>query len=559
MNEFPYKKKFASETSIKNKIKNMKNFIPAYSKNIYKPLAIIKKTNIIDNKYHIDERDTEGKYIKIITSDDAYENVNILSDYFNEESRMKCSFNYYLSPLEYYILNKQKINLLTNTEYEAREYIFSKIKECNTFKITTAMFVYDFFKATHILDFSSGWGDRLMAACGLGLNYMGIDPNLENHTGYNRIIDEAGKNPKQVVYKSGAEYLPERIIQERISKYGEFDLIFTSPPYFDYETYSDKLQSAKSFSESSDSWIVFFLFVVLIKYIPYLKIGGHIGIYIQDIKNRLIVCEPLVLFFNSFYPNFFFNGIISEKFPMLIFSKVSNKIDYVPKNYDEIFKKNYPKVYSISHILIKKELYRYYSIETKIHQNIIDDFVENSILFRTLFKFILQKKSIEVISFCDGRNSVMIYWISRAAYVMGKKCILYCPSEQNDYSKLNDKSDWNKMIFSSYIDDSVKKHNLIIKEIPVDRDRKQIEYIHSLINPDPNEFVLRLSENCEINPIFIETLRETFLVLDIDTNSKINICHQSPYSYITKILKEIFHMGNIISSDGCNFVLKTPF
>src|SRR4051812_29978888 len=108
------------------------------------------------------------------------------------------------------------------------------------------------------LDISAGWGDRLVGAiaCDLDL-YVGVDPNQNLKSGHDAIIrtladDGSGTlNPKyQIVYQP---------FQSATIPDTQFDLVFTSPPYFDFEIYTKETpgQSIDDFP-NFDKWLVSF-------------------------------------------------------------------------------------------------------------------------------------------------------------------------------------------------------------------------------------------------------------------------------------------------------------
>jgi len=112
-----------------------------------------------------------------------------------------------LSPIEYW--NKNIKNVITHvyskgenlTNYTMREAMFALCPEATLFKTTVAKTVYDIFKPKVILDMSSGWGDRLIAAIAYSqtvdytVKYFGYDPNTSLTQGYKDIIDTlAGDN-----------------------------------------------------------------------------------------------------------------------------------------------------------------------------------------------------------------------------------------------------------------------------------------------------------------------------------------------------------------------------
>ena len=118
---------------------------------------------------------------------------------------------------------------------------------CSQFKPNAAKALYDYFDVKNVLDFSAGWGDRL-AGFYASLNtelYVGLDPRVENHPIYHKQAQYYDKlltmfeNQKKVFFHdSPAEDFD-------YSEYNDtFDIVFTSPPYFNVERYSyDDTQS----------------------------------------------------------------------------------------------------------------------------------------------------------------------------------------------------------------------------------------------------------------------------------------------------------------------------
>ena len=65
-----------------------------------------------------------------------------------------------------------------------------------------------------------------------------------------------------------------------------FDLVFSSPPFFDFEIYTDAPgQSTQSFPEYED-WLVNFLFFAMNKCWSVLEDDGHMAIHITDVVSE---------------------------------------------------------------------------------------------------------------------------------------------------------------------------------------------------------------------------------------------------------------------------------
>lgn len=530
---FPYMKYWITEDKIKEKFDSIKNNIPSYSTDEYSLLSFRPKTKLIDGKFG-------KKYIKIITPDDAYQKVNMIVDYFTEESRMKCSYKDYIDAYTYWIVFKDKIarelrrKNMDISPYNVREYIYQNHYECNAFKITTAAFVYHFFNATHILDFSAGWGDRLIAAAALNIKYFGIDPNIDNLNGYRKIIEFTGNHDYHHVEISGAEYIPMKELEQWTNKHGKFDLIFTSPPYFDYEIYSRELQSINTFVQYQ-YWLVYFLFAVIIRFLPFLETNGILGLYVQDTESA-IICEPLVMFIETFTSDMKFIGVISEKYPMFFFRKGANKpMDYKIKR---LFRENYGLIYKFSEKLVKNRLIELYEIETIKREYILPPYVKNeeriieivndhqynNVFTRSIFKLLLQRPEKTVITY-GSRMGTMIYYLARVCYYLDKECYYYIPKKEIDFNIINAQKNQEKIKFFDKILDAENKYGLRIIEIDTkSKDieyHKQLNHIDKIITRDTDTFVIPYNNFTDnIRQIFYETINQTISTLKIANDYK---------------------------------------
>ncbi len=137
------------------------------------------------------------------------------------------------------------------------------------FKSSTAKFVYKLFNATSVLDFTMGWGGRLLGAMALGINYIGVDTNTNLKPGYEKMIEElpCDKDKINLLWKSCMEV--------DYSKY-EYDLILTSPPYVNMELY----ENMNPF-ESDEKFYKEFLIPTMDNAFLHMKDGGHMCINIS--------------------------------------------------------------------------------------------------------------------------------------------------------------------------------------------------------------------------------------------------------------------------------------
>lgn len=154
--------------------------------------------------------------------------------------------------------------------------------------------IYNSFHAKRVLDFCSGYGGRLLGFyVSEAEEYIGIDPNT--HLKYQEMVnwledyDDLGK--KITMINKPAEDVD-------YSKLGKFDMIFTSPPYYDLEKYStEKTQSYIRYS-SYKSWKDKFLNTVINKVITVLEEGGYLLINIKNTPDYKIA-DDMVKYINS--------------------------------------------------------------------------------------------------------------------------------------------------------------------------------------------------------------------------------------------------------------------
>lgn len=159
-----------------------------------------------------------------------------------------------------------------------------------------------------IWDPSSGWAGRLAGAISSRTKplYIGCDPNSDHlwsdadgtiHSKYTEIAAyHAGRSaldapPKVLFFPCGSETMKD---QPEFQKYkGKVDVVFTSPPYFAKELYSqDAEQSARKFS-AFEEWCEGFLKPTLETAAAWLKPGGVLLWNIADAKfgNKLLPLE----------------------------------------------------------------------------------------------------------------------------------------------------------------------------------------------------------------------------------------------------------------------------
>ena len=164
---------------------------------------------------------------------------------------------------------------------------YSGTQAVSNFRPTAAALIYDKFlekssplfgtKAGVTWDMSCGYGGRMLGAIAADVHYIGTDPCTETYEGLQQIKEEWGSLNRTIeLHQEGSEdFWPP---------YCEVDLCFTSPPYFDWEKYSEEdTQSYKKYPEVQD-WIDGFLWHTIDKCHYGLKPGGILALNVANTK-----------------------------------------------------------------------------------------------------------------------------------------------------------------------------------------------------------------------------------------------------------------------------------
>ena len=189
-------------------------------------------------------------------------------------------------------------------------YRIGYIQPAVNFPPMTAKYLYERFtedvkgqQRIVVYDPSAGWGGRILGAMGVRddrrVHYVGTDPNPDNFYG-----DVSGSKYESLAdfYKTrtyrGNPFFSEtntyHIFQEGSEEIhthpdfkqykGKVDFIFTSPPYFNREAYSeDEKQSYKKFGSSYELWRHGFLAPTLETCAEYLRPGRYMAWNVADL------------------------------------------------------------------------------------------------------------------------------------------------------------------------------------------------------------------------------------------------------------------------------------
>lgn len=252
----------------------------------------------------------QGQLTPVRFLDDAnlYHTINSLPDHFTEEARVRTRYRKQQSVYEWWcngsnrsaLMRKLKADKVDITMQSIRDFMWRaalskttnmlKIpREAQLFCCTRAKSAYQFLLGStagkRILDFSAGWGDRLLAAIAADADYTGYDPNemlVDGHQGIIQMFGSADRHRVRVAPFETAEV-----------EANHYDLVFTSPPFFKVETYiRAATQSIERYPEF-ELWLDGFLKLSLTKCYQALVPGGRLALHLADDQEHDIMTPTI--------------------------------------------------------------------------------------------------------------------------------------------------------------------------------------------------------------------------------------------------------------------------
>jgi len=165
----------------------------------------------------------------------------------------------------------------------------SKTKRISVFPVRVAKTLYTVYGKDNmnILDPCAGYSSRLIGfyTCARGGSYTGIEPCVETYDG----LINTQKDLEKMASSHTAQFYNDRaeVVMKKLDK--EYDVIFTSPPYFDLEKYSEESsQSYKMYPKYQD-WLDGFLFEIIKESHRLLKDDGIFMLNIANSRSQKII------------------------------------------------------------------------------------------------------------------------------------------------------------------------------------------------------------------------------------------------------------------------------
>lgn len=301
MSEFPYHTKWilpAAEMFL-----NLKNYVPRpvygqryFMKSFYSPNKLFMPPKF------------RGQSVVLISSQPEFWLIEVLSSWYTEKVRLKTRRVGMMSPLEFWETEEgQQIAAANPDPKTCRDIIFDNTYEARQFRPTWVrglihlLYPYQSVQGLTMLDFSAGWGDRLLAAMAMNMNYIGYDPNLELKEGHDRMIADFGSVSRhRVIYKP---------FEDAVLGDQTVDVILTSPPFFNFEQYADdETQSIVRYPKFGQ-WMREFMIPSLKLSWAALRVGGYLVLHLGDTREGL-VCELVQRYIEVFLPGASWEGVV---------------------------------------------------------------------------------------------------------------------------------------------------------------------------------------------------------------------------------------------------------
>jgi len=130
-----------------------------------------------------------------------------------------------------------------------------------------------------VVDFSAGYGGRLVGSLSLRRRYVGIEPSARQVVGLRRTIralHRIATDSSAIIYRGCAEDVMQRW------RAGRPHLVFSSPPYYDWERYSrDRSQSYRRYRSYAE-WLTGFLEPVISSSYSIMEPGGRLVLNVSN-------------------------------------------------------------------------------------------------------------------------------------------------------------------------------------------------------------------------------------------------------------------------------------
>jgi len=210
-----------------------------------------------------------------------------LGDFYIEDVRMRArKTRESASPYDMWQASGERVASDKEGVEAQRLRVYNTFDEVGQFRLSWAASVFAVLETLtdvhRVLDPCAGWGDRLLASMARGYEYTGCDPNTALRAGHTRMIAEFGDRARhRIIYEPAEDVVA---LEE-----ATFDVVFTSPPFFGLEHYSDASTQASQRYTTFSAWWTYFMGTLLRRGYASLRANGLIALHIIDSRQGAVV------------------------------------------------------------------------------------------------------------------------------------------------------------------------------------------------------------------------------------------------------------------------------
>ena len=172
---------------------------------------------------------------------------------------------------------------------------FSHTARVSNFRPTAAKAIYERYstKGDTVVDFSAGYGGRMLGCLPLEREYIGIDPCADQIKGLRNMKSKLRTlvklKARTTIHRAGAEsFLPTL-------KANSVGLVFSSPPYFNLERYSNEKSQSYIKFPVYEQWLGEFLEKIFRESRRILRRRGYLVMNVANVNGYALIDDTLTL------------------------------------------------------------------------------------------------------------------------------------------------------------------------------------------------------------------------------------------------------------------------
>jgi hypothetical protein len=144
------------------------------------------------------------------------------------------------------------------------------------YRTVTAKALVQFFQAKRVFDPCTGWGGRMLGCLAAADDtfYVGCEPDKNTYKGLMGILQDDTIPLDTRVRAQIIQKPAEMALRDDILMLEKFDMVLTSPPYFNLEQYTDSSQQSITSYTKWEEWLEKWLKPVILNALTILKPGG---------------------------------------------------------------------------------------------------------------------------------------------------------------------------------------------------------------------------------------------------------------------------------------------